>query len=124
MKWITVTAAVIGCLLWSTSLHSAEEPKAPSLPSRPAHPGGAPSDTPMPPEALIGLLGGFPRPGATAPQAQTPYPMFQIFGPSLVGNAPTNAEMTGNLLRLQGELMIKMGEVLMKYGQMLSEQGK
>jgi hypothetical protein len=124
MKWIAVTAAVIGLLLGSAGIPSAEEPKAPSLPTSPAHPGGTPIGTPKPSEALMGLLGGLPRPGVTAPQAQTPYPMFQILGPSLVGNAPTNAEVMGNLLLLQGELMIKMGEVLMKYGRTLSEQGK
>jgi hypothetical protein len=72
----------------------------------------------------MGLLGGLPRPSPAAAQTQTTYPMFQIFGPSLGGNASLNAETMGNLLLMQGELMIKMGEVLMKYGQTLSEQGK
>jgi hypothetical protein len=124
MKWIVVAATVIGLLLGSTGIPSAEEPKAPSLPTNPALPGGTPIGTPKLSDALTGIIGGFPRPGVTAPQAQTPYPMFQILGPSLVGNAPNNAEMMGNLLLMQGELMIKMGEVLMKYGQTLSQQGK
>jgi hypothetical protein len=124
MKWIVVTATVIGFLMGSTGIPFAAEPKPPSVPIMPAHPGGTPIGTPMPSESLMGLLGGLPRPGPTAPQSQTPYPMFQILGPSLVGNAPLNAETMGNLLLLQGELMIKMGEVLMKYGQKISEQGR
>jgi hypothetical protein len=124
MQWIVVTAAVIGLLLGSTGSSSAEEPKTPSLSTSPALPGEKPIGTPMPPEALMGLLGGFPRPGVTAPQAQTPYPMFQLLGPSLAGDAPINVEMMGDLLLLQGELMIKMGEVMMKYGQKISDKGK
>jgi hypothetical protein len=123
MKWIVV-AAVIGLLLGSSGIPSAEEPKPPSLVPSPAPPGGMPMGSPLPSEALMGLLGGLPKPNLTAPQPQTPYPMFQIIGPSLAGNAPINAETMGNLLLMQGELMIKMGEVMMKYGQILSEKGK
>src|ERR1700752_1544845 len=124
MKWIVVAVAVIGLLLGSTGFTSAEEPKDPPLRTNPMSPGGAPIGTPNPSDALAGILAGFPRPGVTTPQTQTPYPMFQILGPSLVGNAPMDAGMMGNLLLMQGELMIKMGEVLMKYGQTLSQQGK
>jgi hypothetical protein len=96
----------------------------PICPSQAGAAGGTPIGTPVPSESLMDLLGGLPRTSPAAPQSQTPYPMFQILGPSLVGNAPLNAETMGNLLLLQGELMIKMGEVLMKYGRTLSEQGK
>jgi hypothetical protein len=125
MKWLVVATAVISLLLGSIDVSSAQEPKVPSPPVGPAQPGGPPIGVPMSSGALISLLGTLSRIDPSTPSTpQAPYPMFQLLGPSILGNAPANPEAMGNLLLLQGELMIKMGEVLMKYGQMMVEKGK
>jgi len=125
MKWIVVATVVIGLLLGSTRLPTAEEPKAPSTPGGSILTPRPQSGAGMSPEALMGFLRALPRPGSATPsQAPAPYPMFQIFGPSLSDNGPANPEAMGQLLVMQGEMMIKMGEVMMKYGQMLLEKPK
>jgi hypothetical protein len=125
MKWLVVATAVSSLLLGSIGVSSAEETKVPPPPVGPVQPGGPPIGVPMSSGALISLLGILSRTDTlTTSTPQAPYPMFQLLGPSVVGNAPANPEAIGNLLLLQGELMIKMGEVLMKYGQMMVERGR
>ena len=125
MKWIVVATIVIGLVLGFTGFPTAQEQKAPASPGGSPQPLRPQSGTTATPEALMGFLRALPRPGSATPsQAPAPYPMFQIFGPSLSDNGPANPEAMGQLLVMQGEMMIKMGEVMMKYGQMLLEKPK
>jgi hypothetical protein len=126
MNRLLKATVVIGLLAAFIGSLSAQEPKAPSLPSGTIQPSGPSLSPPTPSAAaLMGLLGALPKPGATPASApQVAYPIFQVFGPIATSDGSANPETMGNLLLLQGELMIKMGEVLMKYGQLMLEKGK
>ena len=118
MKRLIATAMVMAMLLGSARFLAAEESTPPPQPKALPAPGQR-SGSSMSPAALMGLLGAAPKPSGSS-QEQPLYPMFQMLGPSMTGNAGLTPETMGTLLTMQGELMMKMGEVLMKYGQIMS----
>jgi hypothetical protein len=121
MNTLIAAAMVMAIILGSSTFLPAEEPKGAARASELPVPKPRSNPASMSPTELMARFG--PKPKAEAPgtsQAQTSYPMFQIFGPSLNDNSTVPPEAIGTLLTMQGEMMIKMGEVLMKYGQTMS----